>query len=77
MEINELLDMYRYEVGIIVNNNRDTILVTDDLNTANYYYEKAIKKYSPNNDKNHTIIFLYDYDKNTNINYFDNESDVC
>ena len=77
MEIDELLDMYRYEVGIIVNNNRDTILVTDDLNTANYYYEKTIEKYSPNNDKNHTIIFLYDYDKNTNINYFDNEFDVC
>lgn len=43
MEIDELLDMYRYEVGIIVNNNRNTILVTDDLNTANYYYENAIE----------------------------------
>ena len=37
MEIDELLDMYRYEVGIIVNNNRDTILVTDDLNTCLLY----------------------------------------
>ena len=60
MEIDELLDIYRYEVGTIINNNINTI-----------------KKYSPNNDKNHTIVFLYDYDKNTNINYFDNESDVC
>ena len=77
MKIDELLDMYRYEVGTIINNNRNTILVTNDLNTANYYYENTIKKYSPNNDKNHTIVFLYDYDKNTNINYFDNESDVC
>ena len=60
-------DMFRYEVGIIVNNNRDTICATND--------EAAIKKYSPANDINHTIIFLYDYDKNANINYYDNESE--
>lgn len=56
-------DMFRYEVGIIVNNNRDTICATNDLETANNFYEAAIKKYSPANDINHTIIFLYDYDK--------------
>lgn len=56
-------DMFRYEVGIIVNNNRDTICATNDLETANNFYEAAIKKYSPVNDINHTIIFLYDYDK--------------
>ena len=68
-------DMFRYEVGIIVNNNRDTICATNDLETANNFYEAAIKKYSSANDINHTIIFLYDYDKNTNINYYDNESE--
>ena len=35
------LDVYKRQ---IVNNNRDTIFVTDDLNTANYYYKKAIEK---------------------------------
>lgn len=73
----ETLAIYRYEVGTIINNNRDTILVTDDLKLANKTYERAIKKFSPNNDINHTIVFLYDYDKNTNINYYDSEIDVC
>lgn len=67
----------KYEVGTIINNNRDTILVTDDLKLANKIYERTIKKFSPNNDINHTIVFLYDYDKNTNINYYDSEIDVC
>ena len=69
--------MCKYEVGTIINNNRDTILVTDDLKLANKIYERTIKKFSPNNDINHTIVFLYDYDKNTNINYYDSEIDVC
>lgn len=73
----ETLAICRYEVGTIINNNRDTILVTNDLELANRIYEKAIEKFSPNNDVNHTIIFLYDYDKNTNINYYDTEVDVC
>lgn len=73
----ETFDICRYEVGKIVNNNRDTIIVTNDLETANNYYEAAIKKFSPSNDVNHTIIFLYDYDKNANINYYDSEIDVC
>ena len=68
-------DMFRYEVCIIINDNRDTICATDDLEIANNFYEAAIKKYSPADDTNHTIIFLYDYDKNTNINYYDNESE--
>lgn len=73
----ETFDICRYEVGKIVNNNRDTIIVTNDLETANNYYEATIKKLSPPNDVNHTIIFLYDYDKNANINYYDSEIDVC
>ena len=73
----ETFDICRYEVGKIINNNRDTIIVTNDLETANNYYEAAIKKLSSSNDVNHTIIFLYDYDKNANINYYDSEIDVC
>ena len=68
-------DMFRYEVGIIINDNRDTICATDDLEIANNFYEDAIKTYSPTNSNNHAIIFLYDYNKNTNINYYDNESE--
>lgn len=71
------LEMYRYEVGTIINNNRNTIICTDYLSIANEYYEKTVKKYSSDNNLNHSIVFLYDYDKNTNINYYDNEVDIC
>ncbi len=70
-------DIYRYEIGTIINDNRTTIAATDDLETANYIYEAAIKKNCPVNNENHVIVFLYDYDKNTNINYYDSESEVC
>lgn len=70
-------DICRYEVGTIINNNRNIIVVTNDLKTANNYYEAAIKKLSPDDDINHTIVFLYDYDKNTNINYYDSFAELC
>lgn len=63
------IEMYRYEIGSIINNNRNTIYVTNDIEIANEMYEKAIKQH--NNENDHVIIFLYDYDKNTNINYYD------
>ena len=55
----ETFDICRYEVGKIVNNNRDTIIVTNDLETANNYYEAAIKKLSPPNDISDNIRFNY------------------
>lgn len=69
--------IYRYEVVVIINNNRKTVLVTNDLDIANQTYEKCIEKYSPNDDTNHTIILLYDYDQNANINYYDSEDEIC
>ena len=71
MEVDDTFELCRYEVGAIINNNRLTILCTNDLETANKHYEDAIKRFSPPNDVNHTIIFLYDYDRVTNINYYD------
>lgn len=73
----ETLDMCQYEVGTIINNNRNTIVVTNDLETATNYYESTIAKFSPANDNNHTIVFLYDYDKNANINYYDSRTEIC
>nr|DAR28990.1 MAG TPA: hypothetical protein [Crassvirales sp.] len=73
----EFLDMCRYEVGTIINNNRNTIIATNDLETATNYYESTIAKFSPVNDNNHTIVFLYDYDKNANLNYYDSRTEIC
>lgn len=73
----ETFDICRYEVGTIINNNRDIIIVTNDLETAKHYYEIIIKRLISYNNVNHIIIFLYDYDKNTNINYYDSIVELC
>lgn len=67
-------NIYRYEVGTIINNNRSTIIVTNDLETAENYYEANINKF--NNNKDHVILFIYDYDKNTNVKYYDSKVDI-
>lgn len=70
------IEIYKYEVGTIINNNRDTVCVTNDLETATYFYEATIKKYI-NNKNDHVIIFLYDYDKHANINFYDSQTELC
>lgn len=61
----------RYEVGTCINNNRDTIYVGNDLESANNFYEATVNKYQ--NTYYHVIVFLYDYDKHANINYYDSD----
>lgn len=73
MDDEDIMTICKYEVGTIINNNRDTIYAGNDLESANNYYESCINKYS--NTDCHVIVFLYDYDKNTNINYYDSETD--
>lgn len=65
------LAICRYEVGTIINNNRYTIHVGNDLESANNFYEATVNKYWNKHD--HVIVFLYDYDKNANINYYDSD----
>lgn len=69
------IEIYRYEVGTIINNNRDTVCATNDLEIATLYYEATINKYNDKND--HVIVFLYDYDKHTNINFYDSQTELC
>lgn len=66
-------DLYSLELYIIINNNRKTIAIGDDLLHLTKLYEKFVEKYS--NTEDHVIIALYDFDKNTNINYYDSELD--
>lgn len=69
----DIIEIKRFEVGAIINNNRYTICTTNDIEKATIKYEQAINNHV--NFKDHIIIFLYDYDKNTNINYYDSEVD--
>lgn len=69
----DTFDIRRFEVGAIVNNNRYTVKTTNDIEEATVAYERAV--YSYKNDIDHVIIFMFDYDKGTNINYYDSEVD--
>lgn len=72
----DIINIYKYEVGSIINNNRSIIYVGNNLEEANYIFENKVNNIN-DNSKNHIIIFLYDYDKNTNINYYDNRIEIC
>ena len=69
----DTIEIRRFEVGVIVNGQRYTIRTTNDVEETVEFYEKAVNIYKK--DKNHVAIFLFDYDKNTNINYYDSQVD--
>ena len=65
----------RYEVGTISNNDGiKTILATNDLQTATECFENTVNAVSKD-DKYHYKVFLFDYDKNCNLNYYDSIND--
>lgn len=72
-EDDETLDIRRFEVGTIINNNRYTIKTTNDIEEATIIYEKAVHSNHP--ERNHIIVFLYDFERATNLNYYDSEVD--
>lgn len=73
---NELIEyIKRYEVGTISDNDgRKTILATNDLQTATECFENTVNVVSKD-DKYHYKVFLFDYDKNCNLNYYDSIND--
>lgn len=75
MEFDEL-EIPRYEVVKIVNENRNTIMITDNIDVALSSFNSNVDSIN-NNTKNHIVIFIYDYDKNKNIKYYDSEFDIC
>ena len=65
----------RYEVGTISDNDgRKTILATNNLQTATECFENTVNAVSKD-DKYHYKVFLFDYDKNCNLNYYDSIND--
>lgn len=72
-EEDDTFNIRRFEVGAIINNNRYIITATNDIDFANNMYQKAIDNYR--NSINHVILFVFDYDKGININYYDSEVD--
>ena len=74
MDYFEDLTIYRYEVASIINGNRNTIAATNNLEAAKIYFNTNINKFA--NSTDHVILFVYDYDKNANIEYYDSEVDL-
>lgn len=72
-EDNEFFEIRRFEVGVIINNNRYTIKTTNDIEEATIYYKKAVN--SHHSERDNVIIFLYDFEKATNLNYYDSKVD--
>lgn len=68
-------DIYRYEIGIIINEDRDTKAVTNDEQAAIEVFSSLLKD-NRNNKDDHIVIFVFDYDKNTNIRYYDNQTEI-
>lgn len=64
-----------YEVGTIINNNRNTIIATHNLDIAKSIYSNTVNKYKDSTD--HVIVFLYDYENGINKKYYDSETDIC
>ena len=69
----DIIEIRRFEVRAIVNGLSYTIKTTNDVEDAVEFYEKVVDIYKK--DKNHVAIFLFDYDKNANINYYDSQVD--
>ena len=68
-------DIYRYEVGIITNEDRDTKAVTNNEQAAIGVFASLLED-NKNNKDDHIVIFVFDYDKNTNIKYYDNQTEI-
>lgn len=65
-------DLYRYEVGISIDDCKDKIAISNDLEAITKVFEEQVEKYSRGDVIHHAIIYLYDYDKHANLNYYDN-----
>lgn len=69
------MEIGRFEVGKIENGLRSIIAVTKDYKTAYKYYKEAVSEANIKNTNNQIILFVFDYDKNVNVEYYDSYTD--
>lgn len=69
-------EIFRYIIGVIINGNNKIRAVTNVLPSAEAEYKVLMNKY--NSDTENSIkVYLFDFDKNTNIKEYDNKLDRC
>ena len=69
-------EVFRYIVGVIINDNNKIRAVTNVLPSAEAEYKVLIDKYGFDT-QNSIKVYLFDFDKNTNIKEYDNKLDRC
>lgn len=68
--------VFRYIVGVIINDNNKIRAVTNVLPSAEAEYNVLIDRYDSDTE-NSIKVYLFDFDKNTNIKEYDNKLDRC
>lgn len=69
-------EVFRYVVGVVINNNNKIKAVTNVLPSAEAEYKVLMDKYGFDTENN-IQVYLFDFDKNTNIKEYDNKLDRC
>jgi hypothetical protein len=69
-------EVFRYIIGVVINNNNKIRAVTNVLSSAEAEYKVLMDKYIYDTE-NDIKIYLFDFDKNTNIKEYDNTLDRC
>ena len=69
-------EVFRYIIGVVINNNNKIRAATNVLSSAEAEYNVLIDKYIYDTE-NDIKIYLFDFDKNTNIKEYDNTLDRC
>ena len=69
-------ELFRYIVGVVINDNNKIRAVTNVLPSAEAEYKVLMDRYSSDTENN-IRVYLFDFDKNTNIKEYDNILDRC
>ena len=69
-------EVFRYVIGININGNNKIKAVTNILPSAEAEYKALMNKYEFDNE-NHIKVYIFDFDKNTNIKEYDSKLDRC
>lgn len=67
-------DIKRYLVQYVIKGQTRDVVCTNDYNEAKGAYQNIIDKYK--NIGTNITAKVFDYDKNTNVDYYDSESEI-
>lgn len=69
-------EVFRYIIGVNINGNNKIKAVTNVLPSAEAEYTVLMNRYEFDTE-NHIKVYIFDFDKNTNIKEYDSNMDRC